>query len=51
MTLKKEPGQITQHGDVQRIEEEGMPKYGAPSDFGDLYVKYHINSPTTLSDG
>ena len=51
VTLKKSPGQITQHGDVKRIEGEGMPKFGAPSDFGDLYVKYHVKSPTSLSDG
>jgi len=50
VSLSKSAGQITQSGDIQRIEGEGMPKYGAPSDFGDLFVTYHVKSPEVLSD-
>ena len=42
---------VTQPGEVQRVKEEGMPKYGMPSDFGDLLVTYRIKNPDTLDDG
>lgn len=42
---------VTQHGDVLRIREEGMPKYGTPSDFGDLIVTFNVKTPAKLDDG
>ena len=34
-----------------RIREEGMPKYGTPSDFGDLIVTFNVKTPAKLDDG
>ena len=42
---------VTQHGEQLRIKEEGMPKYGMPSDFGDLVVTFNVKTPTKLDDG
>jgi DnaJ-class molecular chaperone len=28
-----------------------MPKYGTPSDFGDLIVTYKVKNPEKLDDG
>ena len=33
-----------------RIKEEGMPKYGMASEFGDLLVKFNVQSPETLTE-
>ena len=49
--LSKKSGQITQPGEVQKIEDEGMPKYGMPSDAGDLYVTYIVRNPLKLDAG
>ena len=40
---------VTQHGDVQRIAKEGMPYHGSSSSKGDLFVKYEVVFPTTLT--
>jgi len=34
-----------------RIVGEGMPKYGMPSDAGDLLVTFFVETPKTLSAG
>ena len=49
--LSKKPGQITQQNEVQKIEDEGMPKYGMPSESGDLLVTYKIKNPDVLNEG
>ena len=47
--VSKGPGQITQPGEVMRIREEGMPKYGMASEKGDLLVTFKIRNPETLT--
>lgn len=51
VTVSKSPNQITQHGEVMRIEGEGMPKFGMPSDAGDLLVTFNIANPSKLTSG
>ncbi len=50
-TLEKKRGQITQPGETMKVTEEGMPKFGSPSEFGDLYVTFKVKNPVSLSDG
>ncbi|ORC85727.1 heat shock protein DnaJ [Trypanosoma theileri] len=40
---------VTQHGDRQIIEGEGMPKHHVPSEKGNLYVIYHVELPSLLT--
>ncbi|KAH9599556.1 DnaJ domain [Trypanosoma melophagium] len=40
---------VTQHGDQQTIEGEGMPKHHVPSERGDLRVTYHVELPSLLT--
>ena len=47
--VSKSAGQPTQHGEVMKIEDEGMPKYGMPSDYGKLYVTFNVECPKQLS--
>jgi DnaJ-related protein SCJ1 len=51
VSLVRENGKITQPGEVQKIVDEGMPKYGMPSENGDLLVTYRIKNPEILDDG
>ena len=51
VVLSKKKGEITQPGEVQRILDEGMPKYGMPSEAGDLFVTYIVKNPTKLDAG
>lgn len=46
----RNPGEVTQHGEIIRIPDEGMPKYGMPSDFGDMFVTFSVESPKTLNE-
>jgi DnaJ-related protein SCJ1 len=48
--IKTNPGQVCQHGEVRVLSEEGMPKYGAPSDYGDLFVGFNVENPKTLTE-
>jgi DnaJ-class molecular chaperone len=48
VTISKPAGQVTSQGEIMKIKEEGMPKYGSPSDFGDLFVTFKVKSPTKL---
>ena len=50
VTISKPAGQVTSQGEIMKIQEEGMPKYGSPSDFGDLFVTFIVKSPTKLND-
>lgn len=47
--VSKGPGQITQPGEVMRIKEEGMPKYGMASERGDLLVTFKVRNPDKLT--
>ena len=40
---------VTQHGDVARIVKEGMPHHNAASNKGDLFVRYEVIFPKTLT--
>lgn len=51
VTIAKSGGQTTQHGEVMRINGEGMPKFGSPSDSGDLLVTFTVANPETLNPG
>jgi len=31
------------------VREEGMPKYGMPSEYGDLIVTFKVESPDKLT--
>mmetsp|Transcript_11086 Transcript_11086/g.18575 ORF Transcript_11086/g.18575 Transcript_11086/m.18575 type:complete len:114 (-) Transcript_11086:54-395(-) len=50
VVLERKRGQVTQPGQVERIADEGMPKYGMPSEFGDLLVTYKVQNPETLDE-
>ncbi|AKD04625.1 J domain-containing protein [Pontibacter korlensis] len=39
----------TQNGKTLRLRGKGMPKYGQPDHYGDLYVKIEVSLPTNLS--
>lgn len=45
VTITKE----SQNGKIMRLQGMGMPVYGKPSQFGDLYVKISIEIPTALT--
>ena len=49
--ISKPAGSVTQPGEIMRIKDEGMPKYGMSSDFGDLLVTFKVNSPEKLDEG
>lgn len=40
---------VTQHGDVQRISREGMPLHNQASQKGDLFVRYEVDFPASLT--
>ena len=42
---------VTQPGETQKIKGEGMPKYGSPSEYGDLIITYKVKNPEKLDDG
>jgi len=41
---------MTPPGTVRKVFGEGMPIHHVPSDRGDLYVKYEVDFPTSLSE-
>ncbi len=41
---------VTRPGDVQRVEGEGMPMYGAEHTRGDLHITYTVAFPDALTD-
>lgn len=47
--ISKAQGEVTQPGEVMRIRDEGMPKYGMASERGDLLVTFKIRNPDTLT--
>ena len=42
--------EITPHGHVMKIKGEGMPHHTVPSQRGDLYVRFEVDLPPTLTD-
>lgn len=40
---------VTQHGTVQALDGEGMPKHHVPSERGILYVRYEVELPAMLT--
>jgi DnaJ-class molecular chaperone len=40
---------VTAHGSVERLSKEGMPQHNAQSQRGDLYVRYEVEFPTSLT--
>ncbi|PSN40677.1 DnaJ subfamily A member 1 [Blattella germanica] len=42
------PGEVTKHGDVKCIMNEGMPQYKNPFEKGRLIIQFLVNFPTTL---
>ncbi len=46
MKIERKFGLVTQPGEIIRIRDEGMPKYGMTSEAGDLLITVHVNSPT-----
>jgi curved DNA-binding protein len=40
----------TPNGKTLRLQKLGMPKYDKPTEYGDLYLKTHIQIPTNLSE-
>ena len=46
--VKIDPG--TQNGKTIRIKSKGMPVYGKPNQFGDLYVQLLVHIPEQLTD-
>jgi DnaJ-related protein SCJ1 len=41
---------VTPHGQVMRVKGEGMPVHTVPSQRGDLYVKFAVELPKTLTN-
>ena len=48
--LKLQIPEGTQNGKSLRLRGKGMPLYGKPDQYGDLYVKIEVTLPTNLSD-
>jgi len=40
----------SQNGKVMRLQGMGMPVYGKPNQFGDLYAKISVDIPTGLTE-
>lgn len=49
--VEKDGKKVTQPGETQRIKGEGMPKYGTPSEYGDLIITYKVKNPEKLDEG
>ncbi|MCS7085065.1 MAG: HSP40/DnaJ peptide-binding protein [Bacteroidia bacterium] len=45
--IKLAPG--SQNGSTLRLRAKGMPVYGKPGEYGNLYVKIHVRIPTELT--
>jgi DnaJ family protein A protein 1 len=42
------PGEVTKHGDVKYILNEGMPQYKNPFEKGRLIIQFVVNFPSNL---
>lgn len=41
---------VTQHEEVTRVREEGMPRHHVPSEKGDLFVTFNVELPRELTE-
>lgn len=41
-------GEVTKHGDVKCVMNEGMPQYKNPFEKGRLIIQFLVNFPTSL---
>lgn len=48
MVLAAGPDEIIKPGTLRVVKEKGMPVYGEPSKFGDLYVVFKVDFPRIL---
>jgi DnaJ family protein A protein 1 len=46
--LSPSPGEVTKHGDVKYILNEGMPQYKNPFEKGRLIIQFVVNFPSSL---
>lgn len=49
VTVRKDAGTVTQHGDTERLVGKGLPVFGAPGRFGDMVVTYQVRLPAALT--
>ena len=42
------PGEVTKHGDVKAVLNEGMPQYKNPFEKGRLIIQFLVNFPETI---
>jgi len=45
-----EKTKVTQPGEVEKMIDEGMPKYQYGSEHGDLFITYDVELPKKLSE-
>eukprot|EP01100_Stratorugosa_tubuloviscum_P004129 TRINITY_DN201_c2_g1_i1.p1 TRINITY_DN201_c2_g1~~TRINITY_DN201_c2_g1_i1.p1 ORF type:complete len:424 (+),score=236.42 TRINITY_DN201_c2_g1_i1:174-1445(+) len=50
LIIQSNPGEIIKPGDVKRIRGEGMPRFRAPQEKGDLLIKFNIVFPECLNE-
>ncbi|KAJ8874987.1 hypothetical protein PR048_022877 [Dryococelus australis] len=48
LVINSRPGEVTKHGDVKCILNEGMPQYRNPFEKGRLTIQFMVNFPTML---
>jgi len=51
VVIQIQSGDIIKPDDVREIHGLGMPVYTRSYDFGNLYIKFNVNFPTTLNNG
>mmetsp|Transcript_31585 Transcript_31585/g.72597 ORF Transcript_31585/g.72597 Transcript_31585/m.72597 type:complete len:372 (-) Transcript_31585:124-1239(-) len=49
LLIKSPPGKIIKPNEVMLVQEEGMPMQGNPFVKGNLYIKFDVEFPTTLT--
>ena len=47
--VRVQSSEITPHGHVTKVKGEGMPQHTVPSQRGDLYVRFEVDLPRTLT--
>lgn len=48
VSLKRD--RVTQYGFVQTISGAGMPHFDNPTEYGDLFVEYHVVFPESIDN-
>jgi len=49
VVIKSDPGKIIQPGDLKVVRGQGMPIHRRPFDFGNLFIKFDIDYPASLT--